>query len=228
MAHPWQLAILLLGSYLLGSIPFGLIIARLRGVDIRRLGSGNAGATNVGRVMGRPWGLLVLLLDAGKGATAVLVAGWWLNRPNQDAVILSIAGRDLIWLGAGALCVLGNILPVFSAFRGGKGVATSLGVVLGIHPFLTYPGLAAIVLWAVVVRLSGYVSLGSIVAAASLPIGFVVASALTGWPLSQHYPLLALTIALSGTVLIRHRSNIARLLAGTENRARGRGPETSP
>mgnify|MGYP002623896993 FL=1 len=126
--------------------------------------------------------------------------------------------RDWIWLGAGATCVIGGMFPFYLKFRGGKGVAASLGVILGIYPYLTLPGLLALVLWGVVVRFTGFVSLGSLCAAAFLPIGFAVMSRLAAWPLSDHYPLLCLLVTIALLVIARHRDNIRRLLAGTENR----------
>lgn len=209
-----QLAILLIGAYVAGGIPFGLIVARSRGVDIRKAGSGNVGATNVGRVLGKKWGILVFLLDMGKGACVSIVAG----QMTRSVVFSTSAGRDWIWLGAGAACIIGSMFPVYLNFRGGKGVAASLGVLLGIYPFLTLPGLLALVLWAFIVKFSGYVSLGSLCAAGLLPIGFLGMSRLASWPLEVHYPLLCLLITMATLVFIRHRDNIRRLIAGTENR----------
>jgi glycerol-3-phosphate acyltransferase PlsY len=215
-----QLVLLMTGAYLLGTIPFGLLIARAKGVDIRRVGSGNAGATNVGRALGRKWGVLVLLLDAGKGAAATVVARVVMTR----AGIEDVTQADLIWLGAGLACVLGNIAPFYLGFRGGKGVATTLGAILGIYPFLTVPGLIVLVVWAAVVKTTGYVSLGSVVAAAALPVAFAATAWLSEWPLPAHWPLAALTILLAGFIAFRHRENLARIRAGTENRVdRGAG-----
>lgn len=214
--------LLFLGAYLAGGIPFGLIVARLKGVDIRQAGSGNIGATNVGRILGRRWGALVLLLDAAKGAAAVLTAQALLDRSAGGMQQLDPVHRDLVLLGAGLCCVIGSIGPVYLRFRGGKGVATSLGVVVGIFPYLTLPGLAAGAVWAAVVRLTRYISLGSVIAALALPVAFLLMSWGFDWPLDEHYPLLGLCVALCLAVLVRHRSNIGRLLAGTENRIGGR------
>ena len=222
MTLGWQLTLLFIGSYLLGTVPFGLVVCRLKGVDIRRRGSGNLGATNVGRVLGRPWGVLVLLLDATKGGLTTASAGLLLRRMGDSLASGAPVQRDLVLLGAGLCCVIGNIAPVYLRFKGGKGVATSLGVILGIYPYLTWPGLAAFAVWAVVVKLSGYVSLGSIVAAGVLPLAFVAISWALDWPLGEHYPLLGLCVAMSLMVLVRHRSNIGRLLRGTENKIGGR------
>ncbi len=208
----------LVGSYLLGAIPFGLVIARLRGVDIRRQGSGNVGATNVGRVLGRRWGALVLALDVGKGALCTAGASILLRHAGDNSTGAGLAHGDLVLLGVGLCCVIGNVAPVYLRFKGGKGVATSLGVILGIYPYLTWSGLAALAVWLVVVKLSRYVSLGSMAAACTLPAAFVAISLVRGWPLGEHYPLLGLSVAMALTVLFRHRSNMGRLLAGTENK----------
>lgn len=216
------LVILFVGSYLLGAIPFGYLVARLKGVDIRRHGSGNVGATNVGRVVGRRYGVLVLLLDAAKGAAATITAGLLLARW-PTAVELSQVQRDMVLLGVGVACVVGNVAPVYLRFRGGKGVATSLGVFLGIYPYLTLPAALVALVWAVVVLVTRYISLASVVAAALLPAAFVVVSRMRQWPLREHYPLLLLCILMAVVVVIRHRGNIARLLAGTENRIGRKG-----
>lgn len=216
MNHSWLFVMLIAGAYLLGSVPFGLLVARMRGVDIRSQGSGNVGATNVGRVLGRKWGVLVFLLDAGKGALCTLAGG----AASHSASVME-AGRaspDWWWLASGFACVAGSVAPIYLRFRGGKGVAASVGAILGIYPYLTLPALAVLALWAVVVRASGYVSLGSIAAAVGLPLAFVGICVARGWRVSEHYPLLGLCVALAALILLRHRENIGRLLAGRENR----------
>lgn len=212
------LGLLLFGAYLMGTIPFGLIVSKLKGVDIRKQGSGNYGATNVGRVIGRPWGLLVLVLDISKAVTTMLVARWACERYHLPFANPTVTAIDAVLLGAGACCVLGNTAPFYLGFKGGKGVATSLGVILGIWPLLTIAGLLAFAVWAVVTKASGYVSLGSIAAAVSLPPLFCGVAWWRGDDIGRHWPLLALTIILAIVILIRHRTNISRLLAGTENR----------
>ena len=221
MTTSGQLVLLLAAAYLVGGVPFGLVVSRLKGVDIRKCGSGNVGATNVGRVLGRRWGVLVLLLDAAKGAATTVAATLWLERAGPDAAGFRQVHRDLVLLGVGAACVIGSIAPVYLRFRGGKGVATSLGVVMGIYPYLTLPGLAVGVVWLVVTGVSRYVSLGSIAAAVALPIAFITACRLRNWPLSDHAPLLVLCVLLAAAVLVRHRANIARLLAGKESKIGG-------
>jgi len=217
MAFSWRIVLLLAGAYLLGSIPFGLIVSRLKGIDIRKHGSGNLGATNVGRVLGRKWGVLVFVLDAGKGALASLGAAAFLDCDRKPWLDAPVHG-DLILLGAGLACLIGNIAPFYLGFRGGKGVAVSMGVIFGVYPYLTVPGVVAAVTWAVVMKVSGYVSLGSIAAACSLPIAFLGAAWAFSYSLTDHYPLFCLCLGVAMLVLIRHRANIHRLLTGTESK----------
>jgi len=209
---------LFVAAYLLGSVPFGLLVARLKGVDIRNKGSGNVGATNVGRVLGKKWGILVFILDVGKGLASTLAAAELIHRNPTESWAVSPAFQDLVWLGIGAASIVGSMFPIYLRFRGGKGVAASLGAMLGVYPYLTWPGLFAMVLWAVVVKLSGYVSLGSVIAATSLPLTFVALGFVKGWSLTEHYPLLVLCLLLAALILLRHRDNMSRLLAGTENK----------
>jgi glycerol-3-phosphate acyltransferase PlsY len=187
-------------AYLLGSIPFGFLIVKARGADIRTAGSGNIGAANVTRNAGAVAGILTLLLDAGKGYLAVWLAG-------------RMAGGEISWMMVAAvLAVIGHMFPVWLGFKGGKGVATGLGVFLPICPEAVAAG---IVLWILVVAFWHYSSLGSVVAAAALPILVYLLYA------PRHAPPANVTM---GTILIallvvaRHRSNIERLIAGKENR----------
>lgn len=211
----WQIIVLWLLSYLIGAIPIGLIVSTLKGVDIRKLGSGNYGATNVGRVMGRKWGVLVLVLDAIKGASTSLGAGPFLAATGADMGAISL---DWVWLGTGICCVVGNTAPIYLRFKGGKGVATSLGVILGIYPYLTLPALAALAVWIVTVLATRYVSLGSLLAALAVPAALVGLCGPMGWTLADHYPLLGLSIAAAVVVFVRHRANIGRLMSGTESK----------
>ncbi|MBV8975092.1 MAG: glycerol-3-phosphate 1-O-acyltransferase PlsY [Sinobacteraceae bacterium] len=187
-------------SYLLGSVMGSLLIARLTGgVDIRTLGSGNAGATNALRTQGKKVGLAVLLIDGAKGWLATAVIAPW-DGASPGAWSASLCGIAVM---------LGHVYPLWYGFRGGKGVATLLGAVLGIKAALLLP---MILTWLAVVIAFGYVSLGSIIAALAL----VVTIAL----MSGSAPLLVFA-ALSGLlILYTHRGNIARIRAGTESRAR--------
>jgi acyl phosphate:glycerol-3-phosphate acyltransferase len=182
-------------GYLFGSIPFAAIVARLAGVpDLRKAGSGNVGATNVLRTAGLPAGVVAAALDIAKGAASVFVA------ERVDASAAAIAA-------AGAASVFGHVFPVWLRFRGGKGVAAACGAFLALAPVAT--GLA-ISVFVVVVWVTRYVSLGSIVAAAALP-SFAY---LTHSPA----PTLVAGFAVAALVLLRHQGNMARLIAGTEPR----------
>lgn len=184
-------------AYLLGAIPFGLILVRLRtGRDVRRSGSGNIGATNVLRTTGKFWGMATLLLDAAKGAGGVLLARALL--PGDETVA---------WV-AGAAAVLGHCFPIYLGLRGGKGVATCLGVFLVLSPLALLPAVGVFILAALVSRT---VSVGSIFSALAFP--------LAAWWLERP-PAVALAAVLvcSATVIFKHRSNIVRIVQGRENR----------
>jgi glycerol-3-phosphate acyltransferase PlsY len=211
MNTSWILAWLL--CYLCGSVPFALIIGRCHGIDIRTVGSGNVGATNVGRALGRKWGFLCFALDVLKGALPVLVSGLWMG----------VAGRwdlqpheSLPWLACPAFAMAGHVFPVWLKFKGGKGVATGLGVLLGFWPILTLAGVVGAVTWVLLLKLTRYVSVASVGAALSLPALIIVQSRYRHQPLTQAWPLLAVTVAMALLVIVRHRANLKRLAAGTE------------
>ena len=192
-----------LAGYLLGSIPFGYLIVRLtRGTDVRASGSGNIGATNVNRVAGAGAGLATLLLDAGKGYLAVWLAG-------------RMTGGEVAWMAAAGLAaVVGHLYPVWLGFRGGKGVATAVGVFV---PLCWMAVAAAAVVWVVVVSIWRYVSLASVVAAAVLPVCTYLLYA----PGTHHAPPLSVSLVTAGIsilIIVKHRENVRRLLAGSENR----------
>jgi acyl phosphate:glycerol-3-phosphate acyltransferase len=190
--------LLLLVAYLIGSVPFGLLVARAfnRDLDLRAVGSGNIGATNVARAVGKAPGILTLLLDAGKGIFALALAGQLMG-PSAHG-----------WLAlAGGAVFLGHVFPVYLRFRGGKGVATALGVMAYLSPVTVF---VLVVLFVAVVYFTRYVSLGSLCAAVGLPL---VVALLAG---PRAYLNLSLLIAF--VVIYKHRENIHRLLAGEENR----------
>ncbi len=201
-------------SFLCGSIPFGLLIAKCKGIDIRTHGSGNIGATNVGRVLGKPLGYLCFLLDASKGAIPVLWVGWSHQLLGVAAVDVP-PGVQLAWFATPICAVLGHMFTPFAGFKGGKGVATAFGGLLALWPLATIPVLVAGVVFAVVAKATRYVSLGSIVASVALPV------AVFAWGGAPALPMTALSALLGAAVIWKHRTNIARLLAGTENRTRG-------
>lgn len=187
--------LLLLAGYLLGSVPFGVLIGRALGrVDVRRVGSGNIGATNVLRSVGKGAAALTLLGDIGKGALAVGLARW------------AGAGAGLV-AGAGLAAVLGHLFPVWARFRGGKGVATTLGVVLAAMPVV---GALLLGVWLVVAVVTRYSSLAALAATATMP--------LLVWRLDGRAAMLGLSGVLLVLVVARHRENIGRLLAGTEGK----------
>ena len=212
----WTLLALLPAAFALGSIPFGLLIGRLRGVDVRGIGSGNIGATNVGRALGKRYFFLVLLLDAVKAALPAGVASILVhaNLPPAERD----AGIYGLWIGAGVAAMLGHIFSPFLKFRGGKGVACGLGLVLGVFPYLTLPGVVALTLFVAIFKVTRYISLGSIVAAASLPVTYLIFAWLLGWSLDRQWPVLLLLALVAGLVVVRHRTNIQRLIAGTEGK----------
>jgi acyl phosphate:glycerol-3-phosphate acyltransferase len=186
---------LILAAYLLGAVPCGLLVARLTGAgDLRRVGSGNIGATNVLRVAGKGAAALTLVGDLGKGAAAVLLARWW-NAPGGLIALVGVAA------------VIGHVFPVFLGFRGGKGVATTLGVALAALPSL---GLALLGIWLVVAGVWRYSSLAALSAAAAMP--------LLAWILDGRPALVGMAGALVLLIFWRHRDNISRLLRGSESK----------
>ncbi len=203
-------------AYLLGSIPFSYLVVRLvRGIDVRSVGSGNAGATNVLRAAGKSSALLALVLDVAKGIAAVLLA----RRLGLGAGGVGVAG---------VAAVVGHVFPVFLGFRGGKGVATAGGVLGSIAP---WPALGAGALWVLVVAWKRYVSLGSVIAISACPLLIAAFGAFSfdamrrsygaGWPGTA-----AAASAIAVLVVFKHRANLSRLIAGTEARLGARsGPE---
>ncbi len=192
-AYWWPLAVAFVGGYLLGSIPFGLLLAKLTGAgDVRRIGSGNIGATNVLRTGRKGLALATLLLDALKGFLPAWLGYRYLG---PDIAALAAAGA-----------VLGHCFPVWLKFRGGKGVATAAGVAFGLTPLVA---LLALAVFAVVVALSRYVSLGSILGIlAAAPLAYVMG----------YVQFAELYLLLAALITIRHAANIRRLLGGTENK----------
>jgi glycerol-3-phosphate acyltransferase PlsY len=202
-----ELGIKTLLAYLLGTLMAGLLIGRLRGVDIRTMGSGNAGATNALRTQGKGFGLAVLLLDVAKGALAVLVVpAWVLPRVPLDPDV----PRQWLTLACGFAVMVGHVYPVWFGFRGGKGVATVLGVMGAVEPWLLVPLIGC---WLVVLLVTGYVGLASMLAGVGL-------CAAVYWREPGNTPLLTFCVLVTAFVIYTHRGNIARMAAGTENRAR--------
>ena len=200
-------------AYLIGSIPFGLIVGMSRGVDPRTAGSGNIGATNVGRLLGGRFFALVFTLDLLKGLLPTALAAallWGTAHAAMDFVL---------WLGVGFAAIAGHMFSVFLKFRGGKGVATSAGVLLGVFPYFTLPGVLSILTWVVLFKAKRYVSLASIFGAGLFPIFYVIVGLLMEWPVfGAQLPLLIFATLMAILIVYKHRSNIARLRAGMESR----------
>lgn len=195
MAHDNLLLILLLaGAYLLGSVPTGLLLGKAYGIDVRKEGSGNIGATNLYRTVGRKVGVMTLVGDCLKGMLPVLAVKF-----------TSLPADYAAWVGLAAF--LGHVFSVFLKFRGGKGVATALGVFLAMSPLAVAVALGVFVVLMLVWR---YVSLGSIAAAAVMPIAV--------WALNGGRVMSIVTMLIAVIVIVRHLENIRRLVAGTENR----------
>ncbi|MCA9285808.1 MAG: glycerol-3-phosphate 1-O-acyltransferase PlsY [Phycisphaerales bacterium] len=224
----WGLAAL--GAYLVGSIPFGFLMGRMKGIDIREHGSRNIGATNVGRVLGRRLGIACFVLDAAKGGVPVAVAGMlggtWGRTPEE-------IGMTSLWLWLAIACATyaGHVAPVWLRFRGGKGVATGFGALLAMWPVLTVPALVALAVWGGLLATLRYMSVASILAGVSIPITTaVLAVATADRPLAglrEAIPLLVVTSALAALTTWRHRTNIERLIRGEEPRI-SRSPSTRP
>lgn len=202
MNNPGIMAFWILVSYLVGSVPVGLLLARAKGIDIRTVGSGNIGATNVFRSVGKPWGVATFIADALKGFVPAFFF------PGLAGELLPESGV-LFALLCGVAAVAGHNWPVWLCFRGGKGVATSAGVLLGVAPAAVGIGLLT---WIVLMAATRYVSVSSIGTALAVP-------AFGWWMYREEGPLLPVVLTLLGVLLIwRHKSNIVRLLSGDENR----------
>jgi len=199
-------------SYLVGSIPTALVMGRvLKGVDIRDLGSGNVGAANTFRVLGPVPGVVCLLLDAGKGILAVLVIAAIFSHASP----LSLTMTKIL---GGAVAILGHIFPVWIGFKGGKGVGTGAGVLFSLLPL---EAAGAFIFFVLVVALTRYISLGSMLGAIFMAAAILVEK--FGFGLKVPPEFVYLTIILCLLILLTHRSNIKRLLAGTEGKFRGNG-----
>ena len=207
-------AALIIGSYLLGSIPFSYLVVRLmKGADIRKHGSQNVGATNVARTFGKGPGIVALLLDLAKGYAAVEVARWITSRPDWPFVASATGGplqsREM-WIAlAGLIAVIGHMFPLWLKFHGGKGVATAAGVFLALDPIVFAAGA---IVFLIVALTSRYVSLASIVSAASMPVFFRF--------LANNAPFwrIIISIAIALIVIAKHHTNIARMARGNERR----------
>ncbi len=200
------IAVGVLVGYLIGSVPAGYLAGCIAGIDVRKAGSGNIGATNVLRLLGKRYGYPVFLFDFLKGVAAVEMSILIFDRYHP------IGSRELCAILAGLACVIGHSYPVWLSFKGGKGVATSVGVVFALLPFAA---LIFAIVWIMTFLTSRYVSVASITAAIALPV--TVGALLYAGQLGQPV-LLYFSICLAAVVILRHRSNVSRLLHGTEPR----------
>jgi acyl phosphate:glycerol-3-phosphate acyltransferase len=217
--------LLTLAAYCIGSIPFGLITGRLKGIDLRQHGSRNIGATNAGRVLGRKFFWIVFFLDMLKSFTPMLIASLLIARhPVETLTWVTYT----LWIGIGLSAMLGHIFPPWLGFRGGKGVACSAGVVLGLWPYFTLAGCVAIAVFIVVAFVWRYISLASIIGTSSFPVAFALIGKSRGWDVfGAQLPLFLISILLVVLIISRHRENIGRLRNGTENKIGARKPVTT-
>lgn len=235
MADPLRWLLCCAAAFAAGSIPFGAIIARARGVDIRQHGSKNVGATNVWRVLGWKPGLLCFALDAGKGALPVLGAGAWLGALGDPA---PSAGVAWWWMGVATSAAIGHMFSPFLRFRGGKGVATGLGAMLAMHPVVTWAAVGALAVFVLSAWRTRYVGVSSCLGAIAIPVliaalraAGLVGAASGSTPLSRveaGWPFIGATSLLAALIVWKHRANIRRTLDGTENRIGARAPANAP
>ena len=210
------LSTIIMLSYLIGSIPTGIIVTKaVKGIDIREHGSGNAGGTNVMRVLGWKHGLLVILLDAFKGVIAVVVIArlHYGNMPFQN--ITPFDDFTLVQIIAGIAAVIGHIWTIFAGFKGGKGIATALGMLLMI---ITIDMLIALGIFIIVVTISKYVSLGSLIGALAVPLSLIIRENIFHVDIQGYHTILPFIIALSLLVIYTHRKNVIRILDGSESK----------
>lgn len=199
-------------AYVIGSLPFSYLVAKaVAGKDVREHGSGNVGATNVARTAGRAAGVIALLLDVAKGYAAIALAQWLVARPEWPFApgLLPWESREMWVALAGAIAVLAHMFPVWLRFRGGKGVATAGGVIGALSPTVLA---GAMLVFAIVALIFRYVSLASIVAAAAIPLLFRFLA--VGTP----FWWIIMSIVISIAVILKHHSNIARLVRGSERK----------
>ena len=213
-----SVAAMMLVAFLCGSIPTGLLLGKLKGVDIRQHGSKNIGATNVGRVLGQKWFFACFAIDFLKAFVPVAFAGRMLGALGTLEIRGPVAW---IWLAIMVCAVLGNILNPWLKFKGGKGVATSIGALMGVFPALTIPGVGIFLVWLVALALWRFISVASIAASAMLPVltvlTFVVAARMNSLAsMDPRWPFLIVTTVLAALVIFKHKANIGRLRAGTE------------
>ena len=211
-----NLLVVLLLSYLVGSIPTSIIMSKwVKNIDIRNYGSGNAGGSNVFRVLGWKYGVAVILLDALKGAIAVIFIArlYYGSFPFPNATPFD--DFTLVQFMAGIAAVIGHVWTVFAGFKGGKGIATALGFLITI---ITVDMLVALGIFIIVVSVSKYISLGSMTAAVSIPLIMVVRENIFGVDIQSYHTILPFSILIAFLVVYTHRTNVSRLLNGNESK----------
>ncbi|MCH7547249.1 MAG: glycerol-3-phosphate 1-O-acyltransferase PlsY [Planctomycetes bacterium] len=233
----WQWPICIIGAYLVGSIPFGVIIGRIRGIDVRDHGSKNIGATNVSRVLGKKLGMLCFLLDVAKGAGPTIVAGFMIGKvaeaepePREMWLWMAVELKQSemwLWMAVAISAVLGHMFSIFLRFRGGKGVATGFGSLAAMWPLMTFPAFVAVVVWYFSLRMTKYVAVASMLAAISLPLVYLLTSIPNDGRdiariLMHASPPCIVTGVLAILIVYQHRSNIARIQRGEEPKVAGR------
>ena len=210
------LAIIVILSYLVGSVPNSIIVSKMvRGIDIRQHGSGNAGGTNVMRVLGWRYGIFVIGLDAVKGVIAVLLIARLHYGPLPFNNVSPFDDFTLVQIIAGVAAVIGHIWTVFAEFKGGKGIATALGMLMML---ITFEMLIAIGVFIIVVTISKYISLGSLVAALSIPLSLILRENVLHDHINGYNTILPFVIFLTLLVIFTHRKNLVRIFNGTENK----------
>lgn len=220
MSGPHQLlAVLAFVTYFVGALPFGLLVGKLKGVDIRQHGSKNIGASNAGRVLGRRFFWIVFGLDLLKSLVPMAIASAIVQTQIPPTARTQVT--YLLWIAVGLAAILGHVFPVYLKFRGGKGVATGAGVILGLWPYFTFAGLIAIGVFIAVVKATRYISLSSMTAAIAFPVAYLTLGLARGWDLTgRQLPLGAMALFIAALVVWRHRENIHRLRHGNENKVR--------
>ena len=210
------LAIIVLLSYLVGSVPNSIIVSKMvRGIDIRQHGSGNAGGTNVVRVLGWRYGIFVIILDAVKGIIAVILIARLHYGPLPFENVSPFDDFTLVQIIAGVAAVIGHIWTIFAEFKGGKGIATALGMLMML---ITVEMLIAIGVFLIVVTISKYISLGSLVAALSIPLSLILRENVLHDHINGYNTILPFVIFLTLLVIFTHRKNLIRIFNGTENK----------
>ena len=211
-----NLLVIIILSYLVGSIPVSIIMTKIiKGVDVRDFGSGNAGGTNASRVLGKKYGMLIILLDALKGVIAVVLISrlYFGSFPFPNTTPFD--DFTLVQIIAGVAAIIGHIWTIFAGFKGGKGIATGLGVLVSI---VTIDLLVALGIFLAVMFISKYISLASITAAISVPVTMIVRENIFGVEIPSYHTILPFVIGIALLVIYTHRSNVERLLRGSENK----------